>query len=1658
MRSFSILRTHTGLSTNVKVMVDSKYNLYLESISSVPDLDLDRFKKMQFNKSNYYDELVPYFFKNFPVDIAFSIKYDSDNDNMSVDFANQYDDIYLAGARNIVDNKNYTEEYEYFAPLYVFKHALPKYFLIFRIDGPGLLNMTKDNFRTEFLDKFKTVKLFDLTKNTVLGEWMDNNFSNNPNFPVTGLEIDFNELEFSKWNGIDYDSGGYTYKSFYLEENLENENNLFDFEKLFLDGYRVNKTIFPHIINFSYLFDDTPANPTSLRKWSLNRYAGFYLDELELIDTVTPFVMPELHSDVVIYGTTGSNTITSTNFGDPFKNGWRSDVDMWVEYLGEFYRVVKFEETLEKAVTAQNIGTKAKKVLVDTVGKPVVTKYKIVTDLNLSGKQSFLNKRTCYINSQNQIVKTDGTPYFINNFTFADVNLINIDGKYHNIVLQNGYLTLVTDYGFKFQENNTFEYYINSGASGFSTKIDLFITNLNSPKNFKIYRAKFTDVKDFDTFIVDTEFSKFEYEKRNDLTKTEETKMYLTDLRSQSSPQDFDDFIFKGKTELVPVASDYTANLETFRIEDKKLTDLWRKNPIYCRWGYQNSRSAHDYPYLLNNNDVHEKWNRTVDTQNLKPERSTRNLDYFYTVNSGTTSYLHHSLHIEKNYGDIQDTSFRFELDKYLELGSYSFTGLSYSYGFSYFDLFFAPTQSFIDGELILNKKKYSWFEQGDNVIPNTTLFRGLKFRLFEVDTIKYNSTFIENINLVPSNLFSDYKFSILLSSNDWMVNFGDSQTLYKPYFWDYFIDSQDEGSNLALLTSYATSPSNVGTSSIIEIDQFYPYTIYTYQATASNVTGVGSLISGGNGIKLDKTYQGSSLIEPGIWRNKMQWQVIKSWEHDVSYNIGDFIIYEDVVFRVLNGATVSNPIQNPINLTSNYQIQTSFTQFWNYSTTYTSTTEWVYRFEQYYKYNPSGTIDFWNPNFSYLTGQNVMYYDRFFEAATPSFSQSPNLSGSIGVTQSFWKEISSTFSSLSKWKPIELWNKNLSYNISNYVVNEDILYVATQSVTTTDDIPGSSNNWQRIYSFIPDTSFNYGPTANSIIQINDSYYYCKYNPNLNLDSGITIYINKKWKNVLVNIAINDNTIDSDKIIMDETRNLERDSLYVETNGRLTAANFIRQINDLDTLYGFVDYTSYVIIEEDGSFKRFNFKNDLDQLPYLMICEEPDPFELKNNSLRYKINTVDKNVLKPSRFLVNGQIDNLEKIDFYNDLPLGVEIQNVKSDSPVLKNYNSQRSIIFEKYFRHSGYYMPIFYEIELFTNADLYDTGRLCEAQFVLDVQSGQTEVTFYFEAGDLTTSQTISVAAPVSNTPQDWEDFYQQVIDVVQEQEIFSNKVLSYEIYEPGNENIHPQITPGYYVLSIKYDSPVCDLRLKATEEMKTYCLTISLETFSFTNPYGLVGPGNSQIPFILQLIPGPFENGEPTYGVFTISNGFFSGRVYFTGTRWEITQYTPGPSEDLIFFSNTFEGLFTANYSPNNNLASISEGSCNSICVTGDPDLYSPEESIVSQTFILVDQLYNGKNFYSGDYGTPSLIRWEPVSILPNIPEPGWYLVEPVSGHVFGYVTNTSQPIGTFTNGNITITFESGNCPLNPEAGQFLSREINDESPYDIPLWILGIDENT
>lgn len=1327
MKSFSILRTNVGLTTNVKVVVDTNYNLYLDSINSTPELDIDKLKKFQFNKDNFYDELVPYFFKNFPSDLAFDIKYSNDKSNMSNDFSNQYDDIYQAGARNISNNKNYKEEYEIFAPLYVFKHSIPKYFIIFRVDGPGLNTISRDNFRDEILEKFKTIKVFDLTKNTPLGEWIDRNFTKNKSFPNFPLEVDFRNLEFTKWVGIDYESGGYTYKSRFMDESLEDENTLFDFDVSFFDGFKSNKIVYPHIINFNFLFDDDPATPTSLRKWSLNRYLGFYLNDLELVDSITPFITPRLKDDIEIL----SGNILSSSTGDPFIGGFNTSEDMWVEYLGDFYKVERYE------VTNNALGRirQTSRVSTEDYSDRVSVVYKIISEIDLSGKEDQLNQKQFLIDDQNRLLDTNSDPYIIDDFDLSDVHLIEIDGKHHNLVLdQDGYIKIYTDFGFSVKDEYRFEYYINYPSKSYYRFIDLEISNSNQPKKFNIYRASFTDIKDFDTNIVNSDFARYEYEKKEDITKTEEPKLYTTDLRAKSIPPPINDYIYKGEVEHIPAASDYTANLETFRIVDKDLTDLWRKNPIFCRWGYQNSLSNADYPYLLNNNTIHGDFNRTVDTNDFTPRRQSRNLDYFYTINSGTTSYMHHSLHVEKNYDSIQDTSFRFELDKYLNRYTVQTDYDTYTYSLDYFDYLFGSEVQFLDGIISRNSIKYSYFEAGESQIPNTTVFRGLKFKLFEVDSIKKENNLIDNINLIGSNKFQDYKLSILFSQNLQEVN--QSGEIEDVIDWGYFLDNQFYGGSVSFVTSLTEAPTNIEVGDIVDIRQFYPYVNSEYEGLAT-VIYVGALNSG-YGFLINKDFGQSTPSNPGFYRVNFNWSIVEPWVTDVLYESGDLVMYDDIVYEVINSNMISDPLQNP-NTSSDFIIYSGYTPFWNPEVTYNEG-DWVYRNGEYYvrnaePYTQSG--DFWRSTYTYSVGDYVILNGKFFKAIQNSNSSKPLFRSrkiDISTISLMWEEdqtfntIISSSTQSSLWDFVQIWGPNEFYSTDTYIVYNDVLYKSISDVNN-EDVPGQSPNWNRIYSFVPDTDFSYGTQSNPFIYFNNNTYLCTFNKDFTLSSGITIYINKKWKNVLINISVNDNTT----INID---NVERDILYNDLNSRLTAANFIQQVNDLDSKYGFADYTTYVVVEKDGSCKRYRFDDNIEDLPYMIICEGPDRFDLRSDNLRYGLVNLDKNILKPSRFLVNGVIDNITKLNYYNDNPLGYIITKVGDEKLNLINYNKKANDIENQNFnsssmyRHSGPYMPVFYEIDIFKK-DVCEFEDLIKTRTVVDVVEADGTVDPDFDTG---------------------------------------------------------------------------------------------------------------------------------------------------------------------------------------------------------------------------------------------------------------------------------------------------------------------------------------
>ena len=499
MKSFSLIKTNVGLTTNIKIMVDSNYNLYLDSIESAIDLSNTKFKKVQFSKDNQYDELIPQFYQGLDAKTAFTVKNDGDGSIMFTTFDKQIDDNYIMGCKDITDNKYYSEDYEFFAPLYVSKSSLPKYFVIFRIDGTGLNTLNKDNFRTEILNKFKCVKIVDLTRNTDIGQWLYNNITNNGQFPLTSFEMDFRDSEFSYWNGIDIQAGGYTQKSCYLDSTTEYENTFNDFEKFIYDGFQKNKIVYPNILNFSFLFNDNPATPTSLRPWSLNRYSGFYLEDMVLSKSVSTYLPSVLVSGFVVK----TGNIITDFYNKPFTDATLKLDKIFIEYLGNFYEVKK---------------------VIKNIGGVQTIQWTIISDIDLTGKQSLINQNIISIDSNNKITYINGNSFTIDDWNTADVWMIQIGELYHTIQYDNGDYYLYTDYGFNLSSNNL-SYYINSPDPTYNTTIDMSSGNswtgdnviINSttasmPVSLPIYKCIFSEVKCFDENIVDTEFSKFEYD------------------------------------------------------------------------------------------------------------------------------------------------------------------------------------------------------------------------------------------------------------------------------------------------------------------------------------------------------------------------------------------------------------------------------------------------------------------------------------------------------------------------------------------------------------------------------------------------------------------------------------------------------------------------------------------------------------------------------------------------------------------------------------------------------------------------------------------------------------------------------------------------------------------------------------------------------------------------------------------------------------------------------------------------------------------------------------------------------------------------------------------------------------------------------------------
>jgi len=263
--SFQLVRTNPKLTTNVKMTVNEAGNMWLDSMEVSSELADDKYKKVPVNTSishanniyNFYDK------GRTPNEVAFSLTENVSTTSTSKDYKDQYDfSEYFSGARYF-PSKQYDEKLSYFAPIFL-KKELPDYFVILKIKDP--LNYKIDQselnypFNTEqyLIDMFKKstiIKTFDLTETSKLGKYL-RDYLSDPNFPISGLTVDYEKDSFTKFNGILIDSGAFGSRSELLSDFYSDSSPLKRFEKFMTAGYERNGVIFPNIINMEFIFDD----------------------------------------------------------------------------------------------------------------------------------------------------------------------------------------------------------------------------------------------------------------------------------------------------------------------------------------------------------------------------------------------------------------------------------------------------------------------------------------------------------------------------------------------------------------------------------------------------------------------------------------------------------------------------------------------------------------------------------------------------------------------------------------------------------------------------------------------------------------------------------------------------------------------------------------------------------------------------------------------------------------------------------------------------------------------------------------------------------------------------------------------------------------------------------------------------------------------------------------------------------------------------------------------------------------------------------------------------------------------------------------------------------------------------------------------------------
>lgn len=276
-----LLRTNPRLTGNIKLITDSKGDIYLESINANKELSDSRYKRYGVSPDSDYSYDVARFFNDnkTPYEMVYETKRNASDLSVLESYDLQYEEDYQYGVR-FNTSKMYDENFRIFAPIQIDTN-IPKLFVIYRVASPkpnqnyGNGATDKSNRIQSMLTNATIVKTFDLSEASKLGKYIRKHVYNEF-FQDNQLTVSFEKNEQTFYKGIDLVKGGFSSKGeFIYNDFVATDKPIIEANDFITDGFKRNRIVTSNILNLEFMFDDDQA-----AEYSVSRYFGLFVDDI----------------------------------------------------------------------------------------------------------------------------------------------------------------------------------------------------------------------------------------------------------------------------------------------------------------------------------------------------------------------------------------------------------------------------------------------------------------------------------------------------------------------------------------------------------------------------------------------------------------------------------------------------------------------------------------------------------------------------------------------------------------------------------------------------------------------------------------------------------------------------------------------------------------------------------------------------------------------------------------------------------------------------------------------------------------------------------------------------------------------------------------------------------------------------------------------------------------------------------------------------------------------------------------------------------------------------------------------------------------------------------------------------------------------------------